>query len=52
MFLPSAIAPINPDSAVEMDTWRVIKERAWRSEGTEANNSNAVFGLVLGWQFF
>ena len=37
---------LNPDSAVEMDTCRVIKGRAWRSEGTEANNFDTV--MVLG----
>jgi hypothetical protein len=33
--------------------YRVIEGRVWRSEGTEANNFNAVYGAwPLGWQLF
>jgi hypothetical protein len=34
----------NPDSAAEIDTCIPVKGRAWRSEGIEANNFNAVYG--------
>ena len=33
-----------PNCAVEMDTRLRIEGRAWRSEGTEANNLNAFYG--------